>query len=221
MLILNSTDIEKCIRPNEIIEAVKESILLYETENFLMPNRAHIDYKKNTLLMMPAFSDKAFGTKLVSVFPENKKQNLPPIFGSMLLNDASNGKPIALLNGSTLTAHRTGALGGLAAKYIAPANLNTLGIIGAGVQSLHQAYYISNSLIISKILIFDLSNEQIRKWETQLRKFGYEGDIIKAKSTESLIKESEIIVTATTSEKPVFDLPKEELKGKKILGFGI
>ena len=138
----------------------------------------------------------------------------------MLLSDTSSGKPIALLNGSSLTAHRTGALGGLAAKSIASTTTSTLGIIGAGVQSLHQAYYITNSLGISKINIFDLSSEQIRKWELQLKGLGFDGEIIKAKSTTVLIRSSEVIVTATTSEKPVFNLPKEEMEGKKVLGFG-
>jgi len=220
MLILNSPDIEKCIQPLELINAVKKAVLLFETDDFYMPNRSHIDYKENTLLMMPAFSKTAFGTKLVSVFPENKKQSLPPIFGTMLLNDANNGKPIALLNGSTLTAHRTGALGGLAAKYIAATTTKILGIVGAGVQSLHQAYYIYNTLNISKIYIFDLSDYQIKKWKQQILDLGFKGEIVKSRSTTDLVQKSELIVTATTSEKPVFDIPQEELKGKKILAFG-
>ena len=141
MLILNQQATLQAATYTEILAAAEKAILLYETEAYYMPNRPHFDYGQNTLLLMPCFDSQRFGTKIVSVFPENRFKNLPSIYGSMLLNDGNTGQPLTLMNAATLTALRTGAVGGVSIKYMTPDNATTLGIVGTGIQGLYQAIF--------------------------------------------------------------------------------
>jgi ornithine cyclodeaminase len=220
MLVLNSKSIENTAHPQGMIAAVQKALELYSSGSFLMPDRMHINFNDNTLLLMPAFTNDAFGTKLVSVFPDNVKQNIPVIQGSFVLNDVETGKVLALMDGAALTAHRTGAVGGLTAKTLAKPGTKTLGIIGAGVQSFHQALYISKAIGIEKILIYDIFQEKLAEWIERLQEKLPKIEISASKTNTKLIETADIIVTVTTSNKPVLPNNANLYKNKVILAFG-
>lgn len=110
------------------------------------PERVHhkITSEKNadkTLILMPAWrADAPIGVKLVNVVPDNRARGLPSISGIYVLFDGETGAPVALLDGPTLTARRTAAVAGLAAKYLARAEARTHLIMGAGAIAPHLAY---------------------------------------------------------------------------------
>ena len=85
---------------------------------------------------MPAYipSIKAVGVKWVSGFPQNMPKNLPYISGLLILNDAETGIPLCVMDCTWITGMRTGAATAVAAKYLAPPESKTVGILGCGVQ---------------------------------------------------------------------------------------
>lgn len=85
---------------------------------------------------MPAYipSMKAVGVKWVSGFPQNMPKNLPYISGLLILNDAETGIPLCVMDCTWITGMRTGAATAVAAKYLAPPESKTVGILGCGVQ---------------------------------------------------------------------------------------
>jgi len=70
------------------------------------------------LLLMPAWSDRHIGVKIVSIFPDNAKRGIPSVSGSYLLMDAMTGVPVALLDGTELTLQRTAAASALVSSYL-------------------------------------------------------------------------------------------------------
>ena len=90
--------------------------------------------RQNRYLVMPALSDELniVGLKTVSFAPENSKSET--ITGSVILSDYETGETLSILDGGFLTKVRTGAISGVATKYLAK-NAKTLSVIGAGVQS--------------------------------------------------------------------------------------
>ena len=141
MLYLNANDIERILSLRETVDTIEKALLLMSKKKFFMPERFHIAQGNNTLLLMPCFTEKYFGTKLVSVFPDNSKKSLPVIYGNMMLNDASTGEVVAIIDGAKLTAMRTGAVGSLGIRYLASPKSKNLAIIGAGVQGAYQAIF--------------------------------------------------------------------------------
>ncbi len=220
MLILNKDDILNSVTIDELLKAVEEAFIIQEKGNFLMPDRSHIDYNENVLLLMPAFAGDYFSTKLVSVFPGNRKKNLPAIFGSVLLNDGTTGETLALLEASKLTALRTAAVGALGIVHTTPVNISALGLIGAGTQGFHQVLFACAVRNIKTVTIFDSFNSNLNDFVNSLKKYLPEIDFKIAKDSEEVVKYSEVIITATTSETPVVPDNKDLLKGKHFIGIG-
>lgn len=90
-----------------------------------------------TLLLMPAWTGRHVGIKLVTVFPDNARRSLPSVFGQYVLLDGLTGQPRALLDGTMLTKRRTACASGLAARYLAPAGATRLLMIGTGALAPH------------------------------------------------------------------------------------
>jgi ornithine cyclodeaminase len=107
----------------------------------VMPPRSHHSVERPdetaTLLIMPAWSGKSvergyIGTKIVSVFFENGKRDLPGVMGAYLLMDGNTGQPLAVMDGSSLTVWRTAAASALAARYMAAPRASHMLMVGAG-----------------------------------------------------------------------------------------
>jgi len=220
MLILNKTEIENLLSPKEVLQAIEKAFTLFHTNSFHMPDRMHAHQNDNTLLLMPCFTQNYFGTKLVSVNPNNPTVGKPSIYGTMVLNDGNSGEPLALLNGAALTAIRTGAVGGIGIKHISPESSNKLGIIGTGNQGFTQAIFAAQVRPIKEITVFDLDNEKLNEFISKLKQSLPETQIQSAKSTEELVLKSDIIICTTSSKTPVIPNNSELLKGKTFIGIG-
>lgn len=86
-----------------------------------------------TSLLMPAWQPGGcYGVKTVNVAPDNAARGLPGVFASYSLFDATTGQPLALIDGSELTARRTAAASALAARFLARTDATRLALVGAG-----------------------------------------------------------------------------------------
>lgn len=220
MLILNSNDIKNSVSILDVLEAVEKAFLIQEEGNFIMPDRMHVESGENVMLLMPAIANNYFSTKLVSVFPENVKRNEPFIYGTVVLNDGSSGKPLAILEGSMLTALRTGAVGGLGVAYTTPKNASSVGLIGAGIQGLHQLFFACTVRNINTVSIYDTFKKDLSAFVKDLKNYLPHIDFVIAQDATDVISNSEIIITATTSETPVLPDDQELLRGKHFIGLG-
>lgn len=220
MLIISEEDIKAAIEPNELISAIEKAYIIQDKATTNIPNRMHLDNNENTLLLMPGFIESVFGTKLVSLFPKNTNENKPVLYGVMVLNDAKTGEPLAMINGNKLTALRTGAVGATAVKYLAPFESKTLGIIGAGVQAYHQALLVSVVRPFQKLIICDknISKAEVVKDDLQNKLQNIE--IIATNNPNQTVLGSDVIITATSSYKPVFDIEEDKLKNKYFFAIG-
>jgi ornithine cyclodeaminase len=220
MLYLNATDIIKILSLGETIDVIEKALLIMSKDQFLMPQRFHVAQGNNTLLLMPCFTKKYFGTKLVSVFPGNIKKDKPVICGNMVLNFGDTGEVAAIIDGAKLTAVRTGAVGGLGVRYLAPEKSRTLAIIGAGVQGIHQAVFACSEADIDKIFVYDFKEENIKLLKEQVNIWHNNVDVQRAESPLEAVEKSEIVITATTSLEPVIPDSKELLKNRTFIGIG-
>ena len=202
------------------VSAIEQAFI--DTANGMVevPQRVHLDRGPNTLLLMPCFGEKYFSTKLVSVFPENLKINEPMIYGSVLLNDGLTGKPLAVMDGSKLTAMRTAAVGAVGIKYLSAENSSNLGIIGLGIQGFHQALFACQQRPIATLRILDRSKKVMVRFAERFNAFYPEIRVIPCKNAEELCHASQIIITATGSHRPVVPSLGDRWNGKTIIGIG-
>lgn len=221
MIFLNDFNIHQCITYDDIIAAMDTAILANETKEVLTPQRTHINVEKNTLLMMPCFGKKYFSVKLVSVFPDNATKDIPTIFGTVILNDRATGKPLALLDGKTITALRTGAIGALSVKYLTPISLENIGVVGTGIQGLYQALFACTvRKHVKKIYLLNRSVKKLAWFEQQFKLYFPNIKLHTVKDSIELLQHSELVITASTSPTPLFPDDPELLKGKHFLAVG-
>lgn len=217
---IDSNTIGKAAPIEKWVKAMEEA--MKDTANGVIevPQRWHIDRGPNTLLLMPCFGEEYFSTKLVSMFPQNLQKKQPVIYGSVVLNDGQTGKPLAVLDGSKLTAMRTAAVGAVGIKYLAPENAVRLGIVGLGIQGFHQALFACQQRAIKELRIFDRSKEIVQRFAARFKAFYPNIKVLKCKSSKDLCEASDIIITATGSQKPVVPEKGEWWKGKTLIGIG-
>ncbi len=220
MLYLSKENIRQAVSKKELLDEVEQALCLQEVGRFTMPQRMHLDNGENTLLLMPCLTERFYGTKLVTVFPGNTKQNLPTVAAVMLLNSADTGETLAILDGQELTALRTGAMGGVGIRHTCPPDTERLGIVGTGVQGLNQALFAASVRPLKEIHLLSRNTKNVATLVEKLAVELPEIRIRAAASIESLLESSQVIITATNSSVPVLPNNEELLNGRHFIGIG-
>lgn len=220
MLYLSKENIHQAVSRGELLDGIEQALCLQEVGGFTMPQRIHLDSGDNTLLLMPCLTESFYGTKLVTVFPENAKQNLPSVAAIMMLNSADTGEILAILDGQTLTALRTGAVGGVGIRHTCPQNTERLGIVGTGVQGFNQALFAASARPLKEIQVLSRNEKNVAILVKKLTVELPEIRIRAAASIESLLESSQVVITATNSPDPVLPNNEELLNGRHFIGIG-
>ncbi len=219
MLFLNKSEIQK-LDQNMIQASIEKAYRIMLSKDYHMPDRVHVSDGSNSLLLMPCFSGQYFSTKLVSVFPEAVKHGQPAVNGVMVLSDNISGKPLAIMDGAALTAQRTGAVGGLAVKFLTPEKIKTAGVLGAGVQGFSQARYLMFNRNIETLYLYDVNLEMAGQTKEKLKQEFFGVDYVVTKTAAELVEKSGLIIAATTSQTPLFNTEPEAIRGKIFISIG-
>jgi len=156
---------------------------------------------------MPAHLQRsgALGLKVVSVFPHNQQRhNLPSIHALVVLLDAATGQPLAAMDGTYLTALRTGAAPGAATRALARPESRVLALFGAGAQAPHQAHAVCAVRPIERIWIVNRGRERAEALRATLQEQGL-AEVRLAESAAAALAEADVICCATRAATPLFD----------------
>jgi alanine dehydrogenase len=208
--ILTKKDIQAAVTMAQAIQAVRLAYIQLSRGEAVVPIRTQVpvEDREGVVLFMPAFLPQpgAIGAKIVSVFPHNPRSGLGTIHAVVVLLDAKTGCPKALLDGTYLTALRTGAASGVATDLLARRDSKVAAIFGAGVQGRTQLEAVCTVRTITKVWIYDPSQEAARAYAEEMSKLGdpIPREISVARTPAEALEETDIICTATTSKEPVF-----------------
>jgi alanine dehydrogenase len=157
-----------------------------------------------TGLTMPAYvhGDDYYATKLASVHERNAERGLPTVNAQIALTDAANGSPVAFVAGNRITNARTGCIGGLAARALAPPGPVRLGVVGAGTQARWQSRAVAAATDVASVRVYSPSDSRYG-CAADLRAEGIDAEAVD--SAAAAVGEATVVVTATTSTEPVFD----------------
>lgn len=224
-LVLNSENIERLLDLNELRNAMVEALKLVSSERphsdhrYESKNKMSIDSfsfpiisprhvvelrNGNALGYMPAQTREPLilGYKAVAVFASNAGFNLNPHQGVMTLLCPETGRVKSFLEGSRLTAFRTAATSAAATDTLSKKNSRTLTILGGG----EQAFQHIKALL--KVRKFDRVNIYARnrlKLDKIYNEFSTKLELQYKSSAEEAVKDSDVIVTCTSSPEPIID----------------
>jgi len=226
MIILNAKDVHSTLPMSATIEAMKQAYTALSGGQTEIPLRSHLAISTHNAssLFMPAYvktkQTEALAVKTVSLFPGNLDKGLPLIHAVVLVLEANSGRPIALLEGSVLTAIRTGAASGAATDVLARPDAKTVAIFGAGVQGRTQLEAVCQVRDIETVWVLDPDIQKAKAFVEDLSgKEQIPSDIRVATDPEKVVKRADIVCTATTSKVPVY--PAEAIQpGTHINGIG-
>ena len=135
MLVLSRADVRRLLDLDQLLDALERAFVELSGGRASVPPRIAAETQRGLLAAMPGYADGILETKLVSVFPGNHELGLPSHQATIALFDDATGTPLALMDGTEITAVRTGAASAVATRALARPDARVLAVLGAGVQA--------------------------------------------------------------------------------------
>src|SRR6185437_7679571 len=208
VVILSEADLRDCVAVDaEAIAAIEEAFRALATKPVAMPPILRLDIPEANgevdvkTAYIPGLA--SFAIKVSPGFFDNPKLGLPSLNGLMMVFSASTGLVQAiLLDNGYLTAIRTAAAGAVAAKYLAPAPVETIGVLGAGAQARLQVAAAHLVRPARRVMVWARDPRQAescaRDLSTQL---GVSASAVG--DPASLVRASQLVITATPAKAPI------------------
>jgi ornithine cyclodeaminase len=185
------------------IDVMREAFGALAAGEATVPVRVVLETSHGVSLFMPAHLKErdSAGVKIVSVNEGNAQSGLPVIHAIVIVLDTLTGCPIALMDGTWLTALRTGAVGGLAADLLARKDAATVALFGAGVQARTQLEAVRCVRDITEVRVVSRTTKSAQDLAGELSGV----DAISLDDPDEAVAGADIIITATNSSTPVFN----------------
>jgi ornithine cyclodeaminase len=233
--ILSGSDVRAAIDMPAAITAMREAFAALSDGRAHVPVRLPLETEHGVTLFMPAHmtgfpeihSDavgrpgpggaarEVAGAKVVSVNPGNAHQGLPVINAVVLSLDPETGRAQALMDGTWLTALRTGAVGGLATDLMARPDARVVALFGAGVQARTQLEAVRCVRDVGEVRVVSRSGASADALVSELESI----DARRVDDPDEAISGADIVIAATSSSTPVFDGSRIE-PGTHVTGVG-
>lgn len=209
MRIVTADDIARVLTYGALVDVLAEAF----HGDIAVPVRHHHTIPQPgadaTLLLMPAWTvsgradagERYLGCKVVTVFPDNAKQNRPSIYGQYLLMSGETGEPLALIEGRTLTAWRTAAASALASRFLSREDSSHLVMIGAGTLAPHLVQAHASVRSLKRVTVWNRTKAKAISMAFGLAVSGIETEV--TDDLEEAVREADIISCATLSSTPL------------------
>jgi ornithine cyclodeaminase len=193
---------------SQAIEVVEQAFKDYSKRIIAMGNRGTLEVDSNgdSCIFLPAVHKrkKYFSMKYAASFPSCGARGLPTVQSVIWLFSAETGNVCAMIQANALTGIKTGAASAVATRYLAKKDARILTVIGAGDQAKMQLACISQVRDLKEIRLVDLDLNKcaaLKNWAEKHLKSGIQ--IIVSSSADAAVKDADVIVTCTTSSRPV------------------
>jgi len=209
VLFLSESEVSSLLSIEEVMEAVEAAFKEKALGYVQMPSKLYLFFSKynGDLRTMPSYLKRldVSAVKIVNVHPENpKKFNIQTVMATIILINPKNGAPLAIMAGRNITAIRTGAAGGIAAKYLAKKDSRIVGLVGAGVQARMQLLALTSLYgSFEEVRVWDISPSARKAYVDEMKPKLSQSKIVSVKYIKDAVEGSDIIVTTTPSRKPL------------------
>ncbi|MFW9805699.1 MAG: ornithine cyclodeaminase family protein [Candidatus Thorarchaeota archaeon] len=203
-IILTQSEVQACLSMKEAIKAVKVAYSAFAQGRVQMPSVQHLDiHQYNGEVDVKSGFVEDFGlmgTKISSGFYENHKKGLPPGIAVIILLDLETSMPLAIMDGSHITAYRTGAAGAVAAEVLARKDSKRVGIVGTGTQGRMQLLALKELFDIQDVKVWNIERNSAEKYRDEMTK-KLSVDIQVVETPNDVVSQADILVTVTPSRK--------------------
>jgi alanine dehydrogenase len=204
MRILSRRQVIELLSLHECIAAVEGAFRLHAEGRTLGPGVLGVPAGRGGFHIKAAGllgSRSYFAAKTNANFPDNLQRfGLPTIRGTVVLADAETGAPLAMMDSASVTALRTGAATGVAAKYLARPDARSATIVGCGAQGGTQLAAIAAVLPLEQVWVLDTDPARAKEFAVRAEaELGIRVSV--APDLHAALRESEVCVTCTPSRR--------------------
>lgn len=210
------------ISPKELIKGIEEGFIAYSNGNSVIPPVGHLTFDDppgDTHIKYGYLKNGEFYViKIASGFYKNPELGLSSSNGLMLIFSQKTGELLTILQDEgLLTDIRTAIAGAVCAKYLAPDNIQAIGIVGTGIQARLQLKYLSTITAVRNVVAWGRNHDHLQAYKNEMEGYGW-----KVKPTtdiDTLTHSCRLIVTCTPSKKQL--IPADQIyKGTHITAVG-
>ncbi len=206
VLFLSSSDVKSLVSMRDVVSAVEEAFRAYGkgTSKVAPVILTLIDRHDGEHEIKSGYvEDYCIGAKIVTFYKNNRaRRGRPALSGTIVLNDLDDGRPLAIMDGTYITAARTGAAGAVAAKYLARQNSAAVGVIGAGTQGRYQIAALNEVLKLESVRVYDINSESATEYVKEMTR-NYPFRFEQANSPRQAVQGADLIITVTPSTTPI------------------
>ncbi|MDK2946968.1 MAG: alanine dehydrogenase [Methanolobus sp.] len=205
VLWLDQSDVRSVIDMPLTLSAVENGFREHGLKKVQMPPKSYLYFEKHNgdLRTMPSFMEEKdiAGVKIVNVHPDNREKGLPTVMAVIVLNSTETGAPLAIMDGTHVTDMRTGAAGGVAAKYLARKDSHVVGMVGTGGQARTQLLALSEVMDVEEVKITCRNIAHCESFEKDMKKV-VNCDFTRKESIKDVCN-CDVLVTTTPVREPV------------------
>lgn len=210
LLVVSEKQIKELYTMKNAIQDLEQALHHYIEGKILNPHRTVLEFpeKHASALYMPSAMEPIGKTavKVVTIFPNNPSIGKKTTQGVIILSDTNNGEHLACLNASYLTRLRTGAVSGIATKYLAKETASAVAVIGCGGMAEEQLQAVLEVRNIKKVFLYNRTKEKAHAFAEKIAALcpKFIGEIQIMENSDEAVSQAEIIICSTRSETPVF-----------------
>lgn len=207
MLILTRADVERVLTMSMAIEGCRRAYIAVSQKQATVPERhaVHVPECDGDMLVMSGYLPgfPSLGLKVVSTFTQNRKYNLPSTQGAIILLDPRTGTPEVVMDGSLITAVRTGAGSGMATDLLAREDADSVAILGTGGMAWDQLQAMREVRPVRRVYVWNRTPERAVEFADRVTRAHPELAVQVTDTPDQAVKQSLLICAATASPEPV------------------
>ena len=214
--------IQDAVPVADLLDAIEGAYRDVAAGRDLSPVRSRFEIAGGDLLLMPGLRSDGPGVavKLVTVVPGNADRGLPTVQAVVVWFDAASGEPRAILDGTTVTAMRTGAASGVATRLLARPDASVMALFGTGAQAAWQVRAVLAARPIRELRVYARREDPRAAFvERMAAELGPEVEIVGVRRPAEALRGADVVCCATTSSEPIFDAELVE-PGTHVNGIG-
>ncbi|HWI20232.1 MAG TPA: ornithine cyclodeaminase family protein [Vicinamibacterales bacterium] len=206
--LLNEQQVHSLLPLGDLIAAMESALAKFSSREVLQPVRSVLTVgpTKAYFGLMPAYvpSPASLGAKLVTVFGENHKRQLPSHLATILLLDPDTGGLLAIMDGRYITEARTAAVSAVSTRFLAKPDAGTLAIIGSGVQARSHLEAYQHVRQLKEVRIWSPNAGSRSRFVDDMSP-SVNFPIVNAPTAEAAVRGADLIVLVTSSPTPVIE----------------
>ena len=187
------------LRWDELIAAMERALMAFSSGEVVQPPRSWLTLEEGNryLGIMQAATNDAMGVKVVSLYPRNAGTRIPTVTATVLLMRPDTGEPVAILDGTALTAMRTAAVSAAVTKRLASPESHVLALLGSGAEAETHLDAILHVRTFDEVRVWSRTRVHAERFAARHG--------AKAMDAESAVRGADVIVTATPAREPILE----------------